>query len=77
MQNRENVNRVIQNAISDNIGRSRYNQFTRAADAAHSSGVGHAGSLPDGKPNARDHLDGSGRVIVRDVIKDLVELLDS
>jgi len=76
MEDGENVNRVVQNAISDDVGRSRHNHLPRAGDAAHSPGIGHAGSLPDGEPNALDRPEGRGGVIVRDVLEDSMELLD-
>lgn len=76
MQNGENVNRVIQDAIGDDVGSSRYDYLARAADAAHSSGIGHAGSLTDGEPNALDRPKGRAGVIVRDVVEDFMELLD-
>ena len=76
MQNGENVNRVFQDAISDDVGRSRYDYLARATDAAHSSGIGHPGSLTDGEPNALDRPEGRAAIIVRDVVEDFPELLD-
>jgi len=76
MQDGENVNRVFQDAISDDIGRPRHNHFPRATDTAHFSGIGHAAGLADGEPNALDRAQGSGGVIVRNVLEDFMELLD-
>ena len=76
MQDGENVTRVFQDAIGDDVRRSGHIHFPRASDAADSAGIGHAGGLTNGEPNALDRPEGGGGVFVCDVIEDFMELLD-
>ena len=76
MQDGQNVNCVIQDAIGDKVGRSRYNHFPRATDAAQSAGIGHAGSLPDCVANALDGADGRPGVVGGHILEDFPEMID-